>query len=68
MLASRFPAIKCYSVQRCPPKLALASGQHGKGGSSGCRGVWGPHLVVVPTSVMLNWEVCTDQLHHCWNR
>jgi hypothetical protein len=23
----------------------------------GCRGVWGPHLVVVPTSVMLNWEV-----------
>lgn len=22
-----------------------------------CRGVWGPHLVVVPTSVMLNWEV-----------
>jgi len=21
------------------------------------RGVWGPHLVVVPTSVMLNWEV-----------
>jgi hypothetical protein len=23
-----------------------------------CRGVWGPHLVVVPTSVMLNWEVC----------
>ena len=25
----------------------------------GCmrRGVWGPHLIVVPTSVMLNWEV-----------
>ena len=22
-----------------------------------CRGVWGPHLIVVPTSVMLNWEV-----------
>ena len=21
------------------------------------RGVWGPHLVVVPTSVMLNWEM-----------
>ena len=21
------------------------------------RGVWGPHLIVVPTSVMLNWEV-----------
>jgi hypothetical protein len=21
------------------------------------RGNWGPHLVVVPTSVMLNWEV-----------
>lgn len=21
------------------------------------RGIWGPHLVVVPTSVMLNWEV-----------
>jgi hypothetical protein len=21
------------------------------------RGVWGPHLVVVPTSVMINWEV-----------
>ena len=20
------------------------------------RGIWGPHLVVVPTSVMLNWE------------
>lgn len=20
-------------------------------------GVWGPHLVVVPTSVMLNWEM-----------
>lgn len=22
-----------------------------------CRGVWGPHLIVVPTSVMLNWEM-----------
>ena len=22
-----------------------------------CRGDWGPHLVVVPTSVMLNWEM-----------
>eukprot|EP01050_Picozoa_sp_SAG11_P001807 SAG11_NODE_84_length_17377_cov_78.572578_8_plen_1648_part_00 len=21
------------------------------------RGVWGPHLIVVPTSVMLNWEI-----------
>ena len=21
------------------------------------RGIWGPHLVVVPTSVMLNWEM-----------
>jgi hypothetical protein len=21
------------------------------------RGVWGPHLIVVPTSVMLNWEM-----------
>lgn len=21
------------------------------------RGVWGPHLIVVPTSVILNWEV-----------
>lgn len=21
------------------------------------KGVWGPHLVVVPTSVMLNWEL-----------
>ena len=21
------------------------------------KGVWGPHLVVVPTSVMLNWEM-----------
>ena len=21
------------------------------------RGIWGPHLIVVPTSVMLNWEV-----------
>lgn len=21
------------------------------------RGDWGPHLVVVPTSVMLNWEM-----------
>ena len=20
-------------------------------------GVWGPHLIVVPTSVMLNWEM-----------
>lgn len=20
------------------------------------RGIWGPHLVVVPTSVLLNWE------------
>lgn len=25
--------------------------------SPGCRGDWGPHLVVVPTSVMLNWEM-----------
>ena len=23
----------------------------------GCRGIWGPHLIVVPTSVMLNWEM-----------
>lgn len=23
------------------------------------KGNWGPHLVIVPTSVMLNWEVCT---------
>ncbi len=22
-----------------------------------CRGVWGPHLIVVPTSVMLNWQM-----------
>ena len=22
-----------------------------------CRGIWGPHLIVVPTSVMLNWEM-----------
>jgi len=21
------------------------------------RGIWGPHLIVVPTSVMLNWEM-----------
>lgn len=21
------------------------------------KGVWGPHLIVVPTSVMLNWEL-----------
>src|SRR5438067_4198094 len=21
------------------------------------KGVWGPHLIVVPTSVMLNWEI-----------
>ncbi len=21
------------------------------------EGVWGPHLIVVPTSVMLNWEM-----------
>jgi len=21
------------------------------------EGIWGPHLVVVPTSVMLNWEM-----------
>jgi hypothetical protein len=21
------------------------------------RGNWGPHLIVVPTSVLLNWEV-----------
>lgn len=21
------------------------------------KGIWGPHLVVVPTSVMLNWEL-----------
>ena len=21
------------------------------------RGVWGPHLIVVPTSVVLNWEM-----------
>ena len=21
------------------------------------RGNWGPHLIIVPTSVMLNWEV-----------
>jgi E1A-binding protein p400 len=20
-------------------------------------GIWGPHLIVVPTSVMLNWEM-----------
>lgn len=26
-------------------------------GDSSCRGIWGPHLIVVPTSVMLNWEV-----------
>ena len=23
----------------------------------GCAGTWGPHLIVVPTSVMLNWEM-----------
>lgn len=23
----------------------------------GCAGIWGPHLIVVPTSVMLNWEM-----------
>ena len=22
-----------------------------------CTGIWGPHLIVVPTSVMLNWEM-----------
>ena len=22
------------------------------------RGKWGPHLIIVPTSVMLNWEAC----------
>ena len=21
------------------------------------KGIWGPHLIVVPTSVMLNWEI-----------
>jgi hypothetical protein len=21
------------------------------------KGVWGPHLIIVPTSVMLNWEM-----------
>jgi len=21
------------------------------------KGIWGPHLIVVPTSVMLNWEM-----------
>ena len=21
-----------------------------------CRGIWGPHLVVVPTSCIVNWE------------
>ncbi len=24
------------------------------------RGNWGPHLIVVPTSVMINWEVSLD--------
>ena len=24
---------------------------------AGERGVWGPHLIVVPTSVLLNWEI-----------
>jgi len=24
------------------------------------HGVWGPHLIVVPTSVLLNWEC------ECW--
>jgi hypothetical protein len=33
------------------------------------KGIWGPHLIVVPTSVMLNWEmVCTSDSafgRHC---
>ena len=24
---------------------------------AGARGAWGPHLVVVPTSVIVNWEL-----------
>jgi len=24
---------------------------------AGARGVWGPHLIIVPTSVLLNWEL-----------
>ena len=27
------------------------------------RGIWGPHLIVVPTSVMLNWE--TEFMRFC---
>ena len=26
-------------------------------GTCGISGIWGPHLIVVPTSVMLNWEM-----------
>lgn len=37
-------------------RLPEPSGFSGPGAAE-CRGVWGPHLVVVPTSVMLNWEV-----------
>ena len=21
------------------------------------KGIWGPHLIVVPTSIMVNWEI-----------
>ncbi|OBZ69570.1 Helicase SWR1 [Grifola frondosa] len=35
------------------------------------RGIWGPHLIIVPTSVLLNWEMefkkRRKELRHGWN-
>lgn len=48
---------QCTELSSCDevmPKMAF----------TGCRGVWGPHLVVVPTSVMLNWEVRGRPMDH----
>ena len=40
-------AVNAFQVSCCSSEVRLLHG----------RGVWGPHLIVVPTSVMLNWEV-----------
>jgi SNF2 family DNA or RNA helicase len=49
--------VQCSTDLQCFTTFHLVCSSGMKGWLSACRGVWGPHLVVVPTSVMLNWEV-----------